>query len=506
MELFTLIGIGALVMFLLIVSILKMYKRCPSDKALVVYGKTGSKSTSKIIHGGGIFIIPVFQDYRFLSLEPRKINVSLGDALSKQNIRISIQSVFTYAISTEAEALKIAAERFLSSTSERVDEMVRDLIMGQLRSIISNMTIEEINTNRAILSENVNKNVESELSKIGLKLVVEATIHDIKDESGYIDALGKEASSKAINNSLISVAQQEKLGAIGVATEQTAKESETTKQKSLMEISVADNKVQGEIGVAKANALKVQEIEASKVIEEKAIAEAKQNIEIVKTESQRNVSVALAQAKETEYEARTRAEAKRAQLIMATSEAEEIVRTEIENKKLVIEATAESNAIIEKARGEAERTKTLALAEAEAILSVAKAESESLKLKMMAQADGIRNIIESAGGNHGAATSILMLDKVQDIYKMQTEAVANMKIDKLTVWDNGKGDGVKNVVSDLLSAVPPISDILSGQGFGIPSFLAKEITPNVATTVVEETKQIDSNVASEVDESTEVEQ
>lgn len=473
MELITLISIGAVVLFLLIVSILRMYKRCPSDKALVVFGKTGSNSTSKIIHGGGIFIIPVFQDYSLLSLEPRQIKVNLTDALSKQDIRIVIESTFTYAISTEADSLRIAAERFLSMPIEKIDVMVHELISGQLRSIASSMTIEEINSDRLTLSEHINKNVESELSKIGLKLVVEATINDIRDEGGYIEAKAKQAHSTVVNAAMVSVAEQDRIGAIGVATQKTAKEIEVSKQISLQSISVANNETEGEIGVARANAERVKQVEISRVIEGTALAKATEEIAIANTEAKRNTEIAKSNASAQEYEAQAQAQAKRADMLMAQAQADEIVKTKIETEKIIIEAEAQAKAEILKAQ-----------AQAEAIISVAKAKAEAVEFEMLAQAKGIKEIMDSSGGDSNVATSILMLDKISEIYKMQTEAVGKIKIDKVTVWDNGKGNGVGNVVGDIMSAVPPLADILSGQGMSMPSFLGTE-NPITPSTVIE---------------------
>ncbi len=89
------VGLGTLVFFF------SRYKRCPSDRILVIYGKTKGGGSSKCIHGGAAFVVPLFQDFQFLDLTPIPIDIKLEGALSKQNIRVTTPSTFTVGISTE---------------------------------------------------------------------------------------------------------------------------------------------------------------------------------------------------------------------------------------------------------------------------------------------------------------------------------------------------------------------------------------------------------------------
>ena len=99
--------VGALVLFTTITALISRYKRCPSDKILVIYGRTGGTS-AKCIHGGGAFIWPVIQDYAFLDLKPLSIEANLTNALSRQNIRVDVPCRFTIAISTEPNRMSLA--------------------------------------------------------------------------------------------------------------------------------------------------------------------------------------------------------------------------------------------------------------------------------------------------------------------------------------------------------------------------------------------------------------
>ena len=212
--------VGALMLLVLVVGILRRYKRCPSDRILVVYGKVGKGGkggmSARCYHGGAAFIWPIFQDYAFLDLTPLPIDIKLEGALSQQNIRVNTPSTFTVGISTEPGVMENAAERLLGLDLKRIAELARDIIFGQMRVVMATMPIEEINADRDKLIENITNGVEGELKKIGLRLI-NVNIQDITDESGYIDALGKEAAARAINEAKIKVAEKERDGDIGAA-------------------------------------------------------------------------------------------------------------------------------------------------------------------------------------------------------------------------------------------------------------------------------------------------
>lgn len=151
MEIIIIIAIAVVVLIVTLAAILNRYKRCPSDKILVIYGKTrrnknGGSSSAKCIHGGAAFIWPVFQSYSFLDLTPISIECNLTNALSKQNIRVDVPCRFTVGISTEPENMTNAAERLLGLTIENVQNIATDILFGQLRLVIATMDIEEINS------------------------------------------------------------------------------------------------------------------------------------------------------------------------------------------------------------------------------------------------------------------------------------------------------------------------------------------------------------------------
>ncbi len=501
------LAIGAFVfVFMATVLILaSRYKRCPSDQILVIYGKVAQGRSSRCMHGGGVFVWPLIQDYAYLSLTPITISIPLQGALSFQNIRINVPSTFTVGISTDPNIMTNAAERLLGIPSQKIEDMAKEIIFGQLRLTVASLTIEQINQDRESFLESIRKNVEPELNKIGLYLI-NVNITDITDESDYIESIGKKAAAEALNKAKVDVAEQVKLGAIG--------EAEAVKVK---EVRVAENVAESEKGKKKAQAdqrIYVQAQEAEAVAgENKAkadIANAEAILEIRKAEamagSEKGKKKAMAdqriyvQAQEAEavagenkakaniadYDAelavKQAAALQRGEVAKreATVEiqkaqyraeqerlnAEEIVLKEIEKRKIEIAADAEAERIRREAKGEAD-----------GVLLKYEAEAKGLQKLLDGKAAGYESLVKSCGGDAKAAATLLMIEKIEDIVKHQVEAIRNLKIDKITVWDSASGDGkgssTATFVSSLIKFVPPLQDISAMAGVELPAYLGK---------------------------------
>ncbi|MEM6686241.1 MAG: SPFH domain-containing protein [Bacteroidota bacterium] len=448
-----------LFIFLLITIFIRRYKRCPSDRILVVYGKVGGGQSAKCIHGGAAFILPVIQDYEYLDLTPISIEVNLVNALSKQNIRVNVPSRFTIGISTEPGVMQNAAERLLGLGQNEIQELAQEIIFGQLRLVVASMDIEEINSDRDKFLSNISESVESELKKVGLKLI-NVNITDIVDESGYIEALGKEAAAHAINAARKSVAEKNRDGAIGEAN---ASQDERT-QVAAANAKAVDGENKAKIEVANSDSLRRQrEAEAERV----AIAAEK---------------VQAAKALEESYAAEREAELARAERERSSQQADVIVPAEIDKRKVEIDAEAEAERIRRKAKGEAD-----------AILFKAQAEAEGLYEVLTKQAAGLDQIVKAAGNDSKDAVLLLIADKLPELVKTQAEAIKNIKIDKVTVWENGGAkDGktsTSNFIAGMYKAVPPLQDMFNMAGMELPEYLkGKDVTNG---TTAEETTSED---------------
>ena len=445
MEPFVFLIVLIVALVFLFVAIINRYRRCPSDKILVIYGNRGTSKSAKCVHGGGAFVWPIIEDYAYLSLTPIGIDANLTNALSKQNIRVDVPCRFTVGISTDPESMLAAAERLLGQSAQQIQELARDILFGQLRLVIATMSIEELNSDRDKFLEAITANVEVELKKIGLRLI-NVNVTDIKDESGYIEALGQEAAAKAINEAKVRVAEQEKIGEIGKA--------EAVRETRIRTAEANAQAVQGEneakIAIANSDsARREREAEAQR----KAVAAEK---------------VAQAQALEEAYAAEQKAEDARANRERSSQKANVIVAQEIEKERLVIAAEAE-----------AEQKRVNAKGEADAIFAKMEAEANGLYQVLTKQAEGYDRMIKAAGGDATKAYTLLLLEKLPELVKTQVDAIKGINIDKVTVWDNGGGaaDGktsTANFLSGLMKSIPPLNELFDQAGLSLPDYLAKK--------------------------------
>ena len=460
--------VGGLIAILLLglLWISSRYKRCPSDRVLVIYGRVGGQGQSaRCLHGGGALIWPVIQGYAFLDLTPLAIEIPLKGALSKQNIRVNTPATFTVGVSTDPGIMQNAAERLLGLSMSEIETLARDIIFGQMRVAIATMPIEEINADREMLISNISASLEAELSKVGLRLI-NVNIQDVTDESGYIDALGQEAAARAVNEARIKVAEQERDGAIGAADAERAQR----------------------IAVADADATATEGENRSKVVIANSDSDRRQQEAEAERLANTAERTAAAKAAEDSYAAETAAETARAAQEEAKQRADTVVPAEIEREQVRIAAEAEADKVRAVANGEADAVIRTKQAEADGRLALAKAEAEGISEVLTKRAAGLEALISKAGGAEQAVT-LSLTEMLPELVAVQTEAIKNVDFGGVTVWDSGRSGGGSggsgNAATDFLSgmfkALPPLHDIARSVGVQLPDYLGTADTPAAAT-------------------------
>ncbi len=499
------VGCVLLLLFFIIIILVKQYKRCPSNRILVVYGRVGGKRASKCLHGGGTFVVPLIQDYAYLSLEPIVIDIPLDGALSLNNIRVNVPSTFTVGIATDPVLMNNAAERLLMLTTQQIRDQAQDIILGQLRLVIATLSIEEINKDREKFMGLINENVAHEINKIGLELI-NVNIRDITDESGYITAIGQRAAAEAIERAKVEVAEQVRDGATGeaiavrektvnVARENAAAVEGQKQAEQRQRIAVAaleaeaqtgeaESKRNQEIAIAERRAetvaaskraeqdqrIKVADAEAKAVTGEntskEAIASSTAQLREIEAEANRRAQVAAANAREAALRAEREEE-------LARLAKEVLAPQEIEKQKIEIAAEAE-----------AERQRRIARGEAEATLAKYEAEAEGVRKVLEAKAEGYRQLMAAASDNPQIAPTLLLIEQLPELVREQVKAISNLRIDKITVWDNGRSGsqiegkgGAKGATADFLSgligSLPPVHELAEQAGIDLPGALGK---------------------------------
>lgn len=537
--------VAAVILFGMLMFVAKRYKRCPSNRVLVIFGKTSGGNAAKCVHGGAAFVVPLIQDFAYLSLEPIQIEVPLKGALSIENIRVNVPSVFTVAIGIDAETMQNAAIRLLGLGTEDIKQQAGDIIFGQMRQVIASMRIEDINRDRDKFLESVQKSLEPELKKIGLVLI-NVNITDITDESGYIEAIGRKAAATAVQQAKVDVAEQEKKGQTGVAEAEREKAILVANATKVREIGTKEAMREQAVRVAQLDkeksvgeqtalleqqalikesqrqqAIKIAELDRDQKVGEQKAAFERESM-VAEADREKRVRLADANATATAGEATAQAKVAQAQAELAVKKAEAYKLSETKKREAeaaVLEAQnramakaalaeaekveAEKRAILE-APAKAEKARTIVEAEADAAKAKINAEAQAAAVFMKLEAearghyeilakkgDGLRKIIEACGSSQ-AAFQLLMLEHMDHLAQASAQAISNIKFDKVVVWENGghNGTGKSNTTEFLQSlarSMPPMLQVMKDVGgVEMPEFVAK-MTPDVATTKVEPT-------------------
>ena len=478
----TVVGVAVLAVIVLafIFWIASRYRRCPSNKILVVFGKTGG-GASRCIHGGADFIWPIFQDYQYLDLEPFVVPIDLTNALSQENIRVAVPTTVTAAISTQSGIMQNAAVRLLGLTRAQIQAQAQDIILGQMRAVIATMRIEDINRDRQAFMGRVNEAVGVELEKIGLS-AINVNIRDIEDESGYIKALGRKAAAEAINTANIDVAEQERIGQIGVAQRQKDNRVEVAAAMADAEIGEANAMQKKRQLVAAANAeAEIGEVNAER---NKRQQTAKLDAEAVQAETVAGVQKASYNANQyvAEQEARSRSEsaarradgeirveqelaAKKAEDVRALREASRY------NAEMVVPAEAAKQQAILQAEAQREQVQRIAAGEAAGTLAKMQATAQGTQAQLEAKAAGYRALV-SAANNAQAVATLLLIEKLTEAAGIQANAIKNLPIEKIVVWDSGSGsNGLAGLGQRVMGALPPLHELAKQIGLELPGFL-----------------------------------
>jgi len=531
--------VGVIVAFIFIMMLVTRFKRCPSNRVLVVFGKFAGPTGTRCLHGGARFVLPLVQDYAYLYLEPIQIEVPLKGALSMENIRVNVPSVFTVAIGTDPDTMQNGAVRLLGLNVNEIKQQAGDMIVGQLRQVIASMRIEDINRDRDKFLHNIQTSLEPELQKIGLVLI-NVNITDITDESGYIEAIGRKAASQAVQQAKVDVAEQEKMGQIGVAEAERERSIQVANATKLREIGtreairdqavrIANLEKEQKVGEQTAqlereamikHAIREQAVRIANLDKEQKVGEQTAQLErdaqVKDAERKTRIAVADANAKAIagEAEAQARIVGAQAELQVRQAQAYQLGETskreaeasvlEAQNRAMAKAALAEAERVEAERRAaleapaKAEKARTIVEAEAEANKRRIEAEGEASAIfaKLDAEArgqfeilakkgDGLKRIIDACGGST-QAFQLLMLEHLDTLAETAAKAISNIKFDKVIVWENGGGNGngenasnTSQFLQSMARSLPPMMQIMKDiGGVELPEYVARFTAEN----------------------------
>ncbi|MCL1996749.1 MAG: SPFH domain-containing protein [Defluviitaleaceae bacterium] len=454
------IGLILGAIFLIIISVLLLWRKVPQDKALIVTGLR-----KRIISGGGGVVIPMLERTDLISLENMKIYVGTQGALTEQGVGIVVNGVAIIKVKSDKESILYAVEQFNTGSYNKTIKVIEDtsksVLDGKLREIISKLTVEEIYKDREKFSSQVQEVAALDLADMGLE-VKALTIIDISDTNGYLDALGKKRISEVLRDAQIAEAnasmetkiktsEANRLGQEAFLASET-KIAEASKEK---ELRIQSYRKEQES--AKAIADLAYEIEKNKV--NKEVTETQMQVELIRKQRETELAQQEAIRMEKELDATIikQAEADKYKEIQGAQARAEALKLDgqarAEARKM--ESSAEAHGIREKGSAEAHQIRERGTAEADIMRELGLAEAEAMHKKAQA--------FKQYGD---AAITQLIVERLPEIASAISEPLS--KTEKIVIVDNGsngQGGGASKIssyVTDIMATLPQTVEALTG--------------------------------------------
>lgn len=421
-----------IVIAVLVVSILSIvliiahnWLKAEPNEALIFTGRKNKVRTKdgeiivrgwRAVVGGAKLRIPVLERVNRISLKTMNLaDVRVEKAYSKEGVPVTIDAVANVKISGDEGMLDRAVERFLGTDARQIQQIIKETLEGQLRDIIGVLTVEELYQKRDMFVNKVLDQAGEELAKIGVIIDI-INIQDIRDERGYLEALGIKRTAEVKRDAAIGQAE---------ADRDAMQKSETARR-------------EGEVVRAE---------------QEKQIAEAEKNRDVAKQQYRGETLAANKKAEQqgplAEARARQEVVIQEQKVLEEQQKAREKVesaKAEAEQQKyraeVVVPANAEKQAAILKAEGEAE-----------AILKVAQARAKGTQVQLEAEAKGLREKAEAWNAYGKAAQLNLALEAIKTVAEHGAKSIGQVKFDKVIALDSGSGDG-DSAVNRLMTAAP----------------------------------------------------
>ncbi len=381
------------------------YKKVGPNEVLVISGRrhtavdpvTGEKAIRnyRIVKGGGAFIWPVLERVDDLSLEIMTIDVVTPKVYTVQGVPITVDGVAQVKIRGDDISIATASEQVLSKSQDEIRNVALQTLEGHLRAILGTLTVEEVYKDRDAFAARVQDVAAGDLANMGLS-IVSFTIKDIRDDQGYLDALGRKRTAEVKRDAQIGEAEAARDAT--VASAQARQEGETAKYQAETRIAEAEKEYQvqkaeydGQTNRKKAEAELAYTLQQN-ITNQQVKAEEIQ-IEVVGRQKQIQVQEQEVMRRERELEA----------TVKKPAEAEQYrIQTLANAKKFqtLTEAEGQAAATRSVGKGDADAAKAKGLAQAEVIRQQGFSEAEAMEKKALAwqmynQAAIIQQIVEA---------------------------------------------------------------------------------------------------------------
>ncbi|PPF42488.1 flotillin [Pseudoclavibacter sp. AY1F1] len=452
------IGVIAIIIALLAlgVFIASRIRRVPPNEALIIVGRgAGQKAQSdmtgqRVVIGGRTFVWPILQQGFALSLEQRQIGIQV-EGVDKNRIKIAIKASINFKVSGTEEGVRRAAQRFLDQ-QEALTDIIRESLEGSLRSIVGDMTIEQIISDRKSLSDRVVSETKADLIEQGLQVDL-LNISDISTPgSDYLQNLGRSESARARQVAEVSEAEAARVSEFA-KIEASERIAEREKELRLRQASIkaetdranAEAEAAGQFARAEQDRLVAQQ-EREALIEQALVTQERLDIEIRKpAEADAYAKVQQANAiRDTDN---------------ASTDAEVYKRTRTaEANKVAAVQDAEAAAAAVRYSGEADRDRQIALAAG--IRAEGDARAAAIQAEGLAEAAATDAKAQALQKYGEAAIAQEIISRLPEIVRAAADPISN--IEKLTVISTDGASAVTKTVGSVLGEGTEVLKTLTG--------------------------------------------
>ncbi|HOJ79787.1 MAG TPA: SPFH domain-containing protein, partial [Clostridiales bacterium] len=436
------------VIFILISVFVGRYVKVGPDEALIVSGRkkrlpNGQVVGFRIVKGGATFVWPILEKAKTISLRIMPLDLN-SSAYTSQGVQVSVDGVAQVKIDSTTEAIATAAEQFLSLKEEEIRRIATQTLEGHLRSIVGNLTVEEIMANRDAFAQKVQELAASDLANMGLK-IISFTIREIADKNGYLESLGKAQIAKVQRDAVIGQAEAKRdadiKSAEAMQAGQTArymaetKVAEANRDKEMKmaeyQASINEKKAEADLAYDKKKYTLQQEVEKEAM-----------QVEIVK--------------KQKEIELQEQEVLRKAQELDAT------IRKPAEAEKYRTELSAEADKVKKSMEAEAQAfaIKAEGAAKAEAIKAAGLAEAEVIKAKGEAEAEALAKKAEAYKQFNEAAIAQMVIEKMPEIAAAIAQPLA--KTEKIVMIGDSGASKITRDITEIMAQLPETIKGLTG--------------------------------------------
>ena len=436
------------VLFILLSIFVGRYVKVGPDEALIVSGRRKKLSSGqvvgfRIVKGGATFVWPVLEISKIISLRIMPLDVN-SSAYTSQGVQVTVDGIAQVKIDSSQEAIATAAEQFLSLKEDEIKRIATQTLEGHLRSIVGNLTVEEINQNRDAFAQKVQELAAGDLANMGLK-IISFTIREIADKNGYLESLGKAQIARVQRDAVIGQAEAKRdadiKSAEAMQAGQTAKylaETKVAEANRDKEMKVAD--YQAAINERKAEA-DLSYDKKKYVIQQEVEKEAMQ-VEIVKKQKGIELQEQEALRKEKELDA--------------------MVRKPAEAERFRTEVSAEADRVrkSKEAEGQSYAIKAEGMAKAEAIKAAGLAEAEIIQAKGEAEAAALTKKAEAYKQFNDAAMAQMVIEKLPEIASAIAQPLA--RTEKIVMIGDSGASKITKDITNILAQLPETVKGLTG--------------------------------------------